>query len=102
MPITLDDLHYTAVLEMLERDEQHRSGLDFTLPDLPGHPWRRQGLKGKIVIVTFWATWCPPCPPCRLEVSHLIELKRRFADNGLEIVAISDEDGGTRRAPCFS
>ena len=43
-------------------------------------------LKGKVVIVDFWATWCPPC---RVVIPHLIELKRKYANQGLEIVGLT-------------
>ncbi len=44
------------------------------------------GLKGRPVIVTFWAT---DCAPCIEEIPHLIELHRRFHNQGLEIVAVA-------------
>jgi peroxiredoxin len=45
-------------------------------------------LKGKIVVVNFWATWCPPC---RKEMPDLGEIYRQFKDQGLVVLAISDE-----------
>ena len=43
-------------------------------------------LKGKIVILDFWATWCPPC---RKGIPDFVELKEEYKDKGLEIVGIS-------------
>jgi hypothetical protein len=34
---------------------------DFTLPDLQGNPVQLSGLRGKVVFINIWATWCPPC-----------------------------------------
>lgn len=44
---------------------------------------------GKVAVVEFWATWCPPC---RASMPHLAELQARFADKGVTIVSVSDED----------
>lgn len=45
-------------------------------------------LKGKVVVVEFWATWCPPC---RKSIPHLIELHEKHKDKGLTIIGLSDE-----------
>ncbi len=45
-------------------------------------------LKGKAVVVEFWATWCPPC---RTSIPHLNELQKKFKDKGLVIVGITKE-----------
>src|SRR4030095_16443915 len=56
--------------------------------DLNGKLWDLRDLKGKVVLVNFWATWCPPC---RKEMPDLKALANRFKDQDLIILAISDE-----------
>ncbi|MEQ1933917.1 MAG: TlpA disulfide reductase family protein [Fimbriimonadaceae bacterium] len=69
--------------------EEARAKVDFTLTDLDGKKWTLSQLKGKIVMVNFWATWCPPC---RKEMPDMETLHKRYKEKGLVIVAISDED----------
>lgn len=44
---------------------------------------------GKVYVVEFWATWCGPCKAC---MPHLAELQRKYAQQGVQIVSVSDED----------
>jgi len=87
--VSLDDPQYENAMAKLEADDQRRANADFTLSDLNGHPWTLKSLRGKVVVVNFWATWCPPC---RKELPDLEELSKRFKDQGLVILALSDED----------
>ncbi len=51
--------------------------------------------KGKqVYLLEFWATWCPPC---RESLPHLADLQRKYKDQGLVVVAISDEPVGVIR-----
>jgi len=43
-------------------------------------------LKGKVVIVDFWATWCGPC---RMEIPGFVNLQKKYRDQGLEVVGVS-------------
>jgi thiol-disulfide isomerase/thioredoxin len=49
------------------------------------------GLRGKIVVVEFWATWCPPC---RASIPHLVALHKKHAGKGVVIVSLTQEDKG--------
>ncbi len=63
---------------------------DFTLSELRGAEFRLSGLKGKVVLLEFWATWCPPC---RESIPAMNELYRRYNDRGLVILGISVDKG---------
>jgi cytochrome c biogenesis protein CcmG/thiol:disulfide interchange protein DsbE len=52
-------------------------------------------LKGKPLIVEFWATWCPPC---RTSIPHLNELYKKFHKKGLEAVGVTKEDEAVVKA----
>jgi len=51
-------------------------------------PLSLEKLRGKIVVVEFWATWCPPC---RATIPHLIELYKKYKDKGVVFVSLTDE-----------
>jgi len=87
--VSNDNPQYLAAMAQLEKEDQARAGADFTLNDLQGKSWTLKALQGKVVLVNFWATWCPPC---RKEMPDLDVLYRRFKDQGLVILSISDEE----------
>lgn len=94
MQVSLDDPRYRAAISELQADDQHRSEADFTLADIQERKWNLKSLRGKVVLVNFWATWCPPC---RREVPDLDALYKRFRDQGLVILAITDEEASMVR-----
>jgi len=59
----------------------------FKLTDLSGNPLTAEQVKGRVVLVEFWATWCPPC---RSTLQWLGDLKQRYGDK-LAILAIAVE-----------
>lgn len=87
--LTLDDPRFRKALAHLEEVDNIRQQTDFTLKDLTGRSWQLKSLKGNVVLVNFWATWCPPC---RKEMPDLDAIYRHFRDKGLIILAISDEE----------
>jgi len=48
-------------------------------------------LKGKVIVVDFWATWCPPC---RASIPEMNELYHKFKDRGVVVVGLTNEDEG--------
>jgi peroxiredoxin len=88
---TLDDPQFAAAISKIEADNERRQQADFTLTELRGKTWTLKQQRGKVVVVNFWATWCPPC---RKEMPDLETLYKQFKDQGLVILAISDEDAG--------
>lgn len=92
MKVDLDAPDYQDALVRLDAIEKIRENADFTLNDITGKPWTLSSLKGKVVVVNFWATWCPPC---RKEMPDLNALAAQFKDQGLVVLAISDEDLAT-------
>ena len=63
-----------------------RSGpVDLTLRDLSGHDLRLADLRGRVVLIDFFASWCEPC---RDSLPYAAELERRYGD-ALAIVAVS-------------
>ncbi|GIX47114.1 MAG: thioredoxin [Candidatus Tectimicrobiota bacterium] len=59
---------------------------DFTLPDLAGRPVRLSALRGRVVLLNVWATWCPPCVD---EMPTLQQLYDRLHGRGVEVLAVS-------------
>lgn len=83
-----DNPQFAGALSKLEAADAARQLVDFTLSDLQGNSWHLRDLKGKVVLVNFWATWCPPC---RKEMPDLQALYDKYKDQGFVVVSISDE-----------
>jgi thiol-disulfide isomerase/thioredoxin len=64
---------------------EKRPVIDFSLKLVDGRTLALSSLKGKVVFLNFWATWCPPC---RAEMPSMEVLYRRFHDQGLEFLAV--------------
>src|SRR6202795_89987 len=84
-----NDEQFRGAMAVLEADERKREHPEFALKDLSGKTWTFSELRGKVVLVNFWATWCPPC---RKEMPDLETLYGRFGSKGLVVLGISDEE----------
>ncbi|MBB5057208.1 peroxiredoxin [Granulicella aggregans] len=96
---TLNDPEFERAKSILVADEVEVEKADFTLTDLTGKSWTLSKLRGKVVMVNFWATWCPPC---RKEMPDLDTLAHRFAKQGLVVLSLSDEDDHAKVASYIS
>jgi peroxiredoxin len=67
----------------------HPLAPDFSLPDLSGKTLTLSSLRGKVVLLDFWATWCVPC---RQEIPRFVELQDQYGDRGLQIIGVSMDD----------
>ncbi|MGD0761544.1 MAG: TlpA disulfide reductase family protein [Candidatus Sulfotelmatobacter sp.] len=62
---------------------------DFTLESLDGKSVRLSDLRGKAVLLNFWATWCTPC---KIEMPWFVEMQRQYGAQGLQIVGVAMDD----------
>jgi peroxiredoxin len=96
MQATVEDPQFAAAIKKLDEADKQRQDADFSLPDLQGKLWTLNELRGKVVLVNFWATWCPPC---RKEMPDLQKLYNRFQKKGLVILAISMDEEPAKVPP---
>lgn len=62
---------------------------DFVLQDHNGQDVDFESLRGKVVLLNFWATWCGPC---KIEVPWFVEFAEQYADEGLVVLGLSVDD----------
>lgn len=66
---------------------------DFTLPDLNGGKVTLSDLRGKVVLLNFWATWCPPC---REEMPSMESLHKKYEGKDMVVLAVAIDRKGEK------
>lgn len=80
------------------RPRQTRPAPDFTVPRLGSGSLTLKELRGTVVFLNFWATWCPPC---KAEMPSMERLYRRHKGQGFTIVALSIDTDGVEHVARF-
>ncbi len=86
---SLDNPFLAKAIAKLVAEDADVERADFTLKDLHGQEVTLSQLRGKVVLVNFWATWCGPC---RLEMPDLNDFYSRFKSQGLVVLSITNEE----------
>ena len=72
---------------------------DFTLESLDGKNVRLSELRGKAVLLNFWATWCSPC---KIEMPWFVDLQKQYGPQGLQVVGVAMDDASKEEIAKFA
>ncbi len=72
---------------------------DFDLPALDGKNVKLSDLRGKAVLLNFWATYCVPC---KIEMPWFVELQKQYGPEGFQIVGVAMDDASTEDIAKFA
>jgi thiol-disulfide isomerase/thioredoxin len=72
---------------------------DFELQTLDGKNLKLSGLRGKAVLLNFWATYCGPC---KVEMPWFVELQKEYGPQGFQIVGVANDDASNEDIAKFA
>jgi peroxiredoxin len=72
---------------------------DFALMTLDGKTMKLSDFRGKAVLLNFWATWCEPC---KIEMPWFIDLQKKYASQGLQVLGVAMDDAGPGEISSFA
>jgi peroxiredoxin len=79
----------TFAASITDKQEVAPLAPELSLTDLNGKTFKMSSLKGRVVVVNFWAVWCTPCTE---EVPKFVGLQQKYQGRGLQVIGISIDD----------
>ncbi len=84
--LNTDKVTEPARISLAKAPEVGEKAPDIELPGVDGKPVRLSSLKGNVVLLDFWASWCGPC---RKENPYTVEIYNEYKDKGFTIYSVS-------------
>jgi thiol-disulfide isomerase/thioredoxin len=72
------------------------SALETSLKTIDGKPFKLSDLKGKVLVIDLWATWCGPC---RSEVPELVQIQNEYGPKGVEVIGLDIDPDNPDETP---
>lgn len=89
--------HHTPVTSVGKL--QGQTAPDFTLQTPDGSKLTLSSLRGRAVLLNFWATWCEPC---KVEMPWFVDLQKRYGPQGLQVIGVAMDDASPNEIASFA